>query len=55
MTAEQLDALYPTADDFVEKWNAATDAAVESGAILEIDADAIKAAGATYGAMRAGM
>jgi hypothetical protein len=55
MTADQLDALYPTADDFVAEWNGATDAAVASGAILEIDADEIKAAGATYGAMRAGM
>ncbi|MCE2764825.1 MAG: hypothetical protein LW627_09940, partial [Ilumatobacteraceae bacterium] len=54
-TADQLDALYPTADDFIAKWNEATDAAVASGAILEIDADAIKAAGAEYGAMRAGM
>jgi len=54
-TADQLDVLYPTADDFVAKWNEATDAAVASGAILEIDADAIKAAGAEYGAMRAGM
>ena len=54
-TADQLDALYPTADDFIAKWNEATDAAVASGAILEIDADAIKAAGANYGAMRAGM
>lgn len=53
--AEQLDALYLTADDFIAAWNEATDAAVAAGAILEIDAEAIKAAGATYGAMRAGM
>ena len=55
LTADQLDALYPTADDFIAKWNAATDAAVASGAILEIDAEAIKTAGANYGAMRASM
>jgi hypothetical protein len=40
--------LYPTADDFIAKWNAATDAAVESGAILAVDAEHIKAAGASY-------
>ncbi len=54
-TAEQMDALYPTADDFVAKWNEATDAAVAAGAILEIDAEAVKAAGAGYGARRAAM
>ena len=47
-TADELAALYPTADDFIAKWNAATDAAVESGAILAVDAEHIKAAGATY-------
>ena len=51
-SAEQLDALYPTADDFLTKWNEATDAAVASGAILEIDAEAIKAAATQYEAMR---
>jgi hypothetical protein len=47
-TAEELAALYPTADDFITKWNAATDAAVESGAILAVDAEHIKTAGASY-------
>jgi hypothetical protein len=47
-TADELTALYPTADDFIAKWNAATDAAVESGAILAVDAEHIKAAGASY-------
>lgn len=51
-TAEQLDALYPSADDFLTKWNEATDAAVASGVILEIDAEAIKAAAMQYEAMR---
>jgi len=55
LTADQLDALYPTADDFIAKWAEATDAAVASGVILAIDADAIKSAGANYGAMRAKM
>ena len=50
LTADELAALYPTAEDFVAKWNAATDAAVESGAILAVDAEQIKAAGATYAA-----
>lgn len=54
-TADQLDAMYPTADDFIARWNEATDAAVAAGAILEIDAEAIKAAGTNYGAMRATM
>jgi hypothetical protein len=49
-TADELSALYPTADDFIAKWNAATDAAVESGAILAVDAENIKAAGVTYAA-----
>ena len=49
-TADELTALYPTADDFIAKWNAATDAAVESGAILAVDAEHIKAAGASYAA-----
>jgi hypothetical protein len=47
-TADELAALYPTAEDFIAKWNAATDAAVESGAILAVDAEHIKAAGASY-------
>jgi hypothetical protein len=47
-TADELSALYPTAEDFIAKWNAATDAAVESGAILAVDAEHIKAAGASY-------
>ena len=49
-TADELTALYPTAEDFIAKWNAATDAAVESGAILAVDAEHIKAAGASYAA-----
>ncbi len=49
-TADELAALYPTSDDFIAKWNAATDAAVESGAILAVDAENIKAAGVTYAA-----
>jgi hypothetical protein len=49
-TTDELTALYPTADDFIAKWNAATDAAVESGAILAVDAEHIKAAGASYAA-----
>lgn len=47
-TDEELKNLYPTAEDFIAKWNAAIVAAVESGAILEVDADYIKTAGATY-------
>ncbi|NDD96678.1 MAG: hypothetical protein EBZ93_04165 [Actinobacteria bacterium] len=54
LSAEQLDALYPTAEDFLAKWNESTDAAVASGAILAIDGDAIKAAAAArYEAIRA--
>lgn len=53
-TSEQLDALYPTAEDFLTKWNDATDAAVANGDILEIDGEAIKAAAAArYEAIRA--
>ena len=54
LSAEQLDALYPTAEDFLAKWNESTDAAVASGAILAIDGEAIKAAAAArYEAIRA--
>lgn len=45
-TADVLTSLYPTTDDFVAKWNAATDAAVESGVFLEEDAAKIKEAAA---------
>lgn len=45
-TADVLTQLYPTMDDFVSKWNAATDAAVKSGALLEDDAARIKEAAA---------
>jgi len=45
-TADVLTSLYPTTDDFVSKWNAATDAAVESGVFLEEDAAKIKEAAA---------
>lgn len=47
-TSEELSALYPTAEDFLTKWNAATDAAVRSGILLAVDAKHIKSVGATY-------
>lgn len=40
--AETLAALYPDHATFVEQWNDATDDAVDSGAILEVDGEALK-------------
>ncbi len=39
---EQLSALYASKDAFIEKWVAATNKAVEAGAILEVDAVRIR-------------
>ena len=47
-TPEELQALYPTTQDFVAKWNDATDAAVATGAILAVDAENIKAAAKNF-------
>lgn len=44
--AADLAARYPSHDAFVEQWDTAVDAAVESGAVLEADADHLKAAAA---------
>ena len=48
LTLDELQALYPTTQDFVAKWNAATDAAVATGAILAVDAENIKAAAENF-------
>ena len=45
---DELRALYPTTQDFVTKWNAATDAAVAAGVILAVDAENIKAAAENF-------
>jgi len=47
-TPDELQALYPTTQDFMAKWNAATDAALATGAILAIDAENIKAAAENF-------
>lgn len=47
-TAEQLAALYPTRQDFIERWTRATEAAVASGAILEADAAEVLASAEKY-------
>ncbi|MFM8383253.1 MAG: alpha/beta hydrolase domain-containing protein, partial [Actinomycetota bacterium] len=47
-TAEQLAALYPTKDVFIERWTQATEDAVASGAILEADAAEILASAEGY-------
>jgi Alpha/beta hydrolase domain len=41
-TPEQLAAAYPSHDEFVSAWNQATDAALASGAILEVDAERLR-------------
>jgi len=41
--AEQLAALYPSRDDYLARFAAATDAAVDAGFVLAADADEIKA------------
>ena len=48
LTPDELQALYPTTQDFVAKWNAATDAAVAAGVILAVDAENIKAAAENF-------
>ncbi len=45
-SADEFTAEYPQAAAFVEQWDAAVDEAVASGAILEADADNLKAAAA---------
>ncbi|MEI8392579.1 MAG: alpha/beta hydrolase domain-containing protein [Actinomycetes bacterium] len=47
-TPDELKVLYPTTQDFVAKWNAATDAAVATGALLAVDAENIKAAAKNF-------
>jgi len=42
-TAEQLAALYPSRDDYLARFAAATDAAVAAGFVLAADAGEIKA------------
>jgi hypothetical protein len=42
-SAEQLAALYPSRDDYLARYAAATDAAVDAGFVLAADADEIKA------------
>lgn len=44
LSAADLAARYPSHDAFVEQWSAAVDDAVAAGAVLEADADHLKAA-----------
>jgi hypothetical protein len=41
--ADQLAALYADHDTFVSQWNEAVDASVRSGALLDVDAERLKA------------
>jgi hypothetical protein len=46
LDANRLAAAYPDRDTFVTAWNAAVDRAVESGAVLSVDGERLRAVAA---------